>query len=209
MQFLAHRGLWRAPPEKNTQAAFLRAWEGGYGIETDVRDLVGTTVISHDPPDSTAMALKDFLLARATHGPKTPLALNIKADGLAVDVQRLITLAGTSNFFVFDMSVPDTLHYLRAGMPVFVRLSEYEPQSSLLARAAGVWLDAFETDWWEADILRDLTAHGKRVAIVSPELHRRPHEEVWRKIMDVDAAMKESLLLCTDFPDEAARFFGG
>jgi hypothetical protein len=99
-----------------------------------VRDLLGTSVISHDPPDNTAMTLMDFLLAHAAHGPATPQALNIKADGLAADIRRLIQLADTNSFFVFDMSVPDTLHYFRAGLPVFVRLSEYEPRSALFRR---------------------------------------------------------------------------
>jgi hypothetical protein len=209
MQFLAHRGQWQAPAEKNTRAAFLRAWEHGYGIETDVRDRLGTSVIAHDPPDDAAMTLLDFLRDRASHAPKTPLALNIKADGLAADLRRLVATADSGDLFVFDMSVPDTLHYLRAGLPVFVRLSEYEPQSVLLDRAAGVWLDAFESDWWEADMLRGLTGRGKQVAIVSPELHRRPHEAVWQKIGSVEPAVMDRLLLCTDFPDLAERFFAG
>jgi glycerophosphoryl diester phosphodiesterase len=208
MQFLAHRGYWRTPPEKNNGAAFERAWKSGYGIETDVRDLLGTPVISHDPPDNTAMPLMDFLRARAAHGPETPLALNIKADGLAADVHRLAGPADAKHVFVFDMSVPDTLHYLRAGLPVFVRLSEYEPQTALLDRAAGVWLDAFESDWWGPDLLRTLAARGKRVAIVSPELHRRPHEALWRMLKETGMAAKDDLLLCTDFPQDAERFFG-
>jgi len=207
MQFLAHRGHWQTPPEKNTRAAFLRAWKGGYGIETDVRDRLGAPVIAHDPPDESATGLLDFLRARIAHGRDTPLALNIKADGLTADVQRLAELADAKHFFVFDMSVPDMLHYLRAGIPVFVRLSEYEPQSVLLDRATGVWLDAFESEWWGPDTLRELTARDKRVAIVSPELHRRPHQTVWRTIKDAEPAVKEKILLCTDFPDAAGQFF--
>ena len=70
-----------------------------------------------------------------------------------------------------------------------------------------MWLDAFESDWWGLDVLRDLAARGKCVAIVSPELHRRPYEAVWQAIRDAEAAVKEKLLLCTDFPDMAERFF--
>lgn len=209
MQFLAHRGHWLQPTEKNTPDAFTRAWLGRFGIETDVRDRLGSTVIAHDPPDENATGLLEFLQARAVHGPDTPLALNIKSDGLAQDVRRLADLTDAKQVFVFDMSVPDTLHYLRAGIKVFVRLSEYEPQSLLLEQAAGVWLDAFESDWWSMEMLDGLTRRGKSVAIVSPELHGRPHDAVWRRIRGAEAAVKDRLLLCTDFPAEADRFFNG
>jgi hypothetical protein len=209
MQFLAHRGHWLNPPEKNTRAAFERAWSGRFGIETDVRDRLGMAVIAHDPPDEAAMGLLDFLRMRAVHGAQTPLALNIKADGLAGEVRRLAALSDTRHYFVFDMSVPDTLPYLQAGVPVYVRLSEYEPQSPLLERAAGVWLDAFESDWWGLDLLRGLAGRGNSVAIVSPELHRRPHQTVWQAIGDAEPSVKDRLLLCTDFPDAAERFFAG
>jgi glycerophosphoryl diester phosphodiesterase len=209
MQFLAHRGVWRAPSEQNTNVAFQRAWTGRFGVETDVRDLSGKAVISHDPPRNDAQGLEEFLLARTAHSPETPLALNIKADGLAAEIKRLVELSTSRNFFVFDMSVPDTLHYFRAELPVFVRLSEYEPQSSLVERAVGIWLDAFETEWWGLDTMRQLTARGKQVAIVSPELHRRPHEAVWQLIESAEATVKDKILLCTDFPDAAERFFAG
>ena len=64
------------------------------------------------------------------------------------------------------MSVPDSLHYLRAGLPVFVRLSEYEPETALLHHAAGVWLDAFEGEWWTLDQCDPSSRGGKSVAIV-------------------------------------------
>lgn len=207
MQFLAHRGHWLQPTEKNTPDAFTRAWINRYGIETDVRDRLGVSVIAHDPPDEKSTGLLEFLRARALHGPDTPLALNIKADGLAQDVRRLAQLTDAKRLFVFDMSVPDTLHYLRGGLRVFVRLSEYEPQSLLLDQAAGVWLDAFNSDWWGMDMLRSLTSRGKTVAIVSPELHGRTHDPVWRRIYGAEAAVKDRLLLCTDFPDRAERAF--
>ena len=41
MIILAHRGLWRDKPERNTRNAFQLAFEGGYGVETDVRDQDG------------------------------------------------------------------------------------------------------------------------------------------------------------------------
>jgi len=166
MKFLAHRGHWLTQNEKNTFAAFERAWSGSFGIETDLRDLAGNVVVSHDPPTEGAIEFERLLQARIAWGPETPLALNIKADGLHTLIADLIERYRVKDYFVFDMSVPDTLHYLRAGMPVLLRLSEYEPGTSLLDRAAGVWLDAFEDEWWSLDMLRSFHAQRKTIAIV-------------------------------------------
>jgi hypothetical protein len=208
MKILAHRGHWLEPKEKNGFAAFERAWSGAHGIETDLRDLDGDIVVSHDPPEHGACTFASFLQAYTERGRGTPLALNIKADGLQRAVAGSLAKHHVQNFFVFDMSVPDSLHYLRAGMPVFLRLSEYEPQTPLLDRAAGVWLDAFEGEWWALDTVRALHARGKSIAIVSPELHGRPHEKLWQALLPLDADIRKQVMLCTDFPEEADRFFG-
>jgi hypothetical protein len=191
----------------NTVRAFERAWSGGYGIETDLRDLNGEVVVSHDPPKRGACTMDRFLAAYAAKGTGMPLALNIKADGLQSAIATAAGKHRVQNFFLFDMSVPDSLHYLRAGLPVFVRLSEYEPETSLLDHASGVWLDAFESEWWTLDVVRSLQARGKTVAIVSPELHRRPHETLWRTLKGLEAETRQELMLCTDFPDAASEAF--
>jgi glycerophosphoryl diester phosphodiesterase len=207
MKILAHRGYWREPLEKNSFAAFERAWSGAYGIETDLRDLDGDIVVSHDPPQRGVFGFESLLKTYTAKGNETPLALNIKADGLQSAVAQLLARYQVKNFFVFDMSVPDSLHYLRAGLPVFLRLSEYEPRTALIDRAAGVWLDAFERDWWTLDTVRALHAQGKSVAIVSPELHGRPYEGQWQSLRLLDTDIRNALMLCTDFPEEADRFF--
>jgi hypothetical protein len=124
-------------------------------------------------------------------------------------VAKAVARYRVENYFVFDMSVPDSLHYLRAGVPVFVRLSEYEGDSSLLGRAAGVWLDSFEGEWWTLDTVRSLHAQGKTVAIVSPELHKRPHEALWQTLKGLERDIWDKLMLCTDFPDAASETFAG
>ena len=207
MKFLAHRGHWLERLETNSLAAFERAWAGGHGIETDLRDLNGEIVVSHDPPERGARTLDQFFSAYAEKGGGTPLALNIKSDGLQSAIAKAIDKHRVQNYFVFDMSVPDGLHYLRAGLPVFVRLSEYEPETALLDRAAGVWLDAFESEWWTLDTVRSLHSREKRIAIVSPELHRRSHEPLWRTLKGLERETRDSLMLCTDFPDAASKAF--
>lgn len=207
MKILAHRGHWREPTEKNTLAAFECAWSGGFGIETDLRDLDGTIVVSHDPPARGALTFETLLQAYAERGKQTPLALNVKADGLQEPVAKCLEKYHVENFFVFDMSVPDSLSYLRAAMPVFLRRSEYEPWTVLHDKAAGIWLDAFASAWWTPDDVRSLHVRGKQVAVVSPELHGRPHEALWSALRQLEPDTNSGLLLCTDFPNDADRFF--
>lgn len=207
MKILAHRGHWLEREEMNSFRAFERAWAGGHGIETDLRDLNGGIVISHDPPEAGVRSLEEFLAAYAARGAGTPLALNIKADGLQGVIAKTLQKSPVRNYFVFDMSVPDSLHYFRAGLPVFARLSEYERETSLVERAVGIWLDAFGSEWWTLDTVRSLHERGKVVAIVSPELHKRPHEALWRTLKALDRDERDSLMLCTDFPDAASQAF--
>jgi glycerophosphoryl diester phosphodiesterase len=207
MRILAHRGHWLTPSEKNSPAAFERAWANGHGIETDLRDRDGEIVVSHDPASASAAPFQSLLEAHAAQAPDTMLALNIKADGLQGAVSRLLAQYRVRNYFVFDMSVPDTLHYLAAGMRVFLRLSEYESETTLFDRASGVWLDGFAGEWWTLDLIRSLCARGKSVAIVSSELHGRDHQMPWRQLKTLEDEVRAKIMLCTDFPDAAEQFF--
>jgi glycerophosphoryl diester phosphodiesterase len=211
MEILAHRGLWLEPSEQNSFVAFDRALAGGYGIETDLRDLDGAIVISHDMPRRGAIGFDDFLERYANRPGRSTFALNIKADGLCNQLQSKLLRFATTSYFVFDMSIPDTLSYLRTEMPVFIRRSEFERGSKLDEQAAGFWLDAFDGRYADGSELEKLLAKGRRVAVVSPELHGRPHLEAWhgwKESLDrLGDTAQDRMLLCTDFPAEARRFF--
>ena len=45
MKIISHHGFWHIPSEKNTETAFCRSFELGFGTETDVRDSLGALVI--------------------------------------------------------------------------------------------------------------------------------------------------------------------
>jgi hypothetical protein len=200
---LSHRGYWTTPDEKNTEAAFRRSFELGFGTETDFRDLDGDIVISHDPPRAGAMRAADFLALLGDLS--LPIAVNVKADGLAAGLAEMARRAALRNWFVFDMSVPDTLEQLRVGNPVFCRLSEYEADGPLTRRAAGIWLDAFENIWYTPDLVRALLSRGQRVCVVSAELHGREPATQWAMLRDLAGA--PNLMICTDRPDEARAAF--
>lgn len=207
MKIVAHRGYWLDESEKNSPAAFERALAGGFGIETDLRDAGREVVISHDMPGGGEMTLDAFLALCARHPAGRPLALNIKADGLQAPVAAALAAHGTADAFVFDMAVPDALGYLARGLPTYTRSSEYETVPSYLDRAAGVWLDAFNGEWYEARDVEAWLAQGKAVCVVSPELHRRPHLDLWRRLRAAGLHRHAALSLCTDFPQAAKDFF--
>jgi glycerophosphoryl diester phosphodiesterase len=203
MKLLAHRGIWTDATEKNTFGALTAACTDGIGIETDVRDCDGQLVISHDMPRADALRLDTLLQAIAPrHG---TLALNIKADGLQQPLQQALRKHGIGNYFVFDMSVPDTLGYRRADMPFAARISDYERDNALLDSAQFVWLDAFESEWYSIDLVHQLLACGKHVAIVSPELHRRDPAPLWSQLCRLKG--RPGLYLCTDFITDALETF--
>jgi hypothetical protein len=206
MRLLAHRGIWSKSDEKNSLLALSVAFELGIGIETDIRDCKGTLVVSHDPPTkSGALHLEEVLDAYLKYPARPILALNIKADGLHAPLLATLRRHGIDNYFVFDMSVPDTLGYQRLQMPFAARISEYESETALSQNAQWIWLDGFHGEWFTSDSIRKWLDQGKRVAIVSPELHRRPHLQLWRQLIAISS--HPGIFLCTDFVSEAKEFF--
>lgn len=206
MQVISHRGYWKSAAEKNTTTAFARSFALGYGTETDVRDLNGELVISHDMPTQPAMPLQMYLADLQTFNRpgKLTQALNIKADGLATALAAQMK-DYDQPWFVFDMSVPDMLQHIRAGNPTFARMSEYEPFPTLLqGQIKGIWLDAFtSTAWYSASVIESLLKQGLQVCIVSPELHGRDDQaDLWAALRPINHY--DGLILCTDLPEDAS-----
>ncbi len=203
MIIISHRGYWNSAEEKNTEIAFSRSFELDFGTETDLRDSLGKLVISHDMPYGNEMSFEAFISLIGKS--EKLLAINIKADGLAIPLCNAMKHHSRENWFVFDMSIPDTRAHLAAGNPVFARMSEVEKQIPWFEQVEGVWLDSFEDEWFDDLLIKDLIEQGKRVCIVSSELHGRNHEELWGKLLPL--AKNNSLILCTDLPELARTFF--
>lgn len=205
MEIISHRGYWLEASEKNTVKAFRKSFSLGFGTETDVRDLAGKLVISHDPPTGGELTLDELLELAGAAQPT--LAINIKSDGLATAVNAAMKRHNYENWFAFDMSIPDTRAQLAAGNPTYLRISEFEGRSTLMSSASGIWLDAFESDEWRIEELRRLTSTGIKVCLVSPELHKREHRTFWQQLKDSNLHTSDLVVLCTDVPEEAVDFF--
>ena len=200
MVSLAHRGLWTARDDRNTLRAFCDAFACGLGVELDVRDLDGSLVVSHDPPSRGALPFARVVDAYRAHGRPGVLAVNVKADGPATLIGHELSAIEPERWFAFDMSVPDTLAYARAQLPFFTRHSDAEPAPAIYARAAGVWLDDFEGGFIEERLIDEHLATGKRVAVVSPELHGRDGAAAWTRWQEWSVWESPAVLLCTDDP---------
>ncbi len=207
MKILAHRGYWLNEKEKNTRLAFERAFALGFGVETDIRDYKGRLVISHDVPGAGCMALDAFLALYVKHGGKGTLALNIKADGLCSRLLPLLRRFSVTDYFVFDMSLPEQLCYSAEGFSVFARQSEYEKEPLLYGGAKGVWMDEFGRRWITARAVARHRRARKKVCLVSPELHKRPYAGAWAEFRRMDVKARGGLLLCTDLPEKAREYF--
>ena len=207
MRILAHRGIWQNREDGHSFVALTAALSGNYGIEFDVRDSNGTLVIAHDVVVGVKPPAIELVDAYFEMSSSQTLAVNIKADGIGALIADLMTQQGVKNYFCFDMSVPETLRYRRLGLRYFTRQSEYEKDPVLYQDAAGVWMDMFESDWITSD---DVSRHldcGKQVALVSPELHGRPHDLFWERLRDAGLGGQDGVMLCTDHPDSARSFF--
>ena len=207
MIILSHRGYWKSPQEKNSFQAFERSFKLNFGTETDLRDRMNELVVAHDPPDASAIYADLLFSTYAKHDNDLPLALNIKSDGLQEKTFSLIKKYQIENYFAFDMSVPDMIGYIRLGINVFTRQSDFEETPILYDRSCGVWLDSFETNWFHEDIIRSHLSNGKRVCIVSSELHKRPFEEDWSALKKMSVIGSPDVMLCTDHPELARSFF--
>ncbi|MBL4900972.1 MAG: hypothetical protein JKX76_15295 [Colwellia sp.] len=208
MIVLSHRGYWNKENEKNTILSFERSFSLDYGTETDIRDYLGNLVISHNIADKHCMYVKDMFSIYNKYSCTQPLALNIKADGLQIKLKELLEQFEISNYFVFDMSVPDGLQYLKHDLMSFTRESEYEKEPSFYDEAKGVWLDEFKGHWIDKKVIQKHIDNNKKICIVSPDLHKREYKKEWQDYKNIEKDLGiNNLMICTDYPEEAKEFF--
>jgi hypothetical protein len=208
MIVLSHRGYWKEIQEKNFAISFERSFSLGFGTETDIRDYQSELVISHDIPNRDCISIKEMFQIYNKYDNTLPLALNVKADGLQLRLKELLEEYNILNYFVFDMSVPDGLGYLKRNINVFTRESEYEREPSFYNEACGIWLDEFHDHWINKEIIEKHISNNKKVCIVSPDLHKREYEIEWHHYKEIEKELGiDNLMICTDYPQIAKEFF--
>ncbi len=206
MNIIAHRGFWEHPSEKNSLKAFRKAFENDFGVETDFRDSHGQLVISHDIPMGPDDTLLRFVELYTRRSVDAPIAINIKSDGLHHLIDDLIAQAKFRKYFVFDMTVPDMRGYLSKGISVYSRVSDQE-SPAFLNQVDGIWLDAFENELLDLELVEKYLNIGKKITFVSSELHGRDYSKLWKFIRNQNFHKNDNVSLCTDLPEIARHFF--
>ena len=208
---IAHRGWWLTKDEQNTVTAFKRAFEAGFGIETDLRycNFTSKVVISHDIVEDNdgPMTLDSVFHLYNEYNISSWLALNIKEDGLINKLNSINARPRIDNYFYFDTSLPEQINYFKKGLRVFGRSSEYEDFEYTKSISRGVWIDSFEGEFPDEESLGLLSATNYLV-FVSPELHKLSHSNYWKLLKDfIETQPSAHVMLCTDFPQTAFSYF--
>ncbi len=158
--------------------AELRTVDSAHGVELDLRDRGDRLILVHDPFSDG----EDFsdLLKQYHHG---TMILNIKSERIEHRVLEEIRRAGTvQDYFFLDSSFPMIRLLVKEGeRRIAVRFSEYEPIEGVLALAGQidwVWVDCFTCNPLDDDSYRRIKAAGFKLCAVSPELQKRPVEEI-------------------------------
>lgn len=210
MDILAHRGFWRTIDERNSIDAMKAAFEHGFGIETDIRDYCGKLVISHNIANENSILAEDVFRLYNSLNAKGKLALNIKADGIQGLLRDCLNKYNIENYFVFDMSIPEQVVYQKDGFVFYSRQSDVEKQCVQYNEASGIWMDGFfDVDWITKEAIENHLKLNKNVCIVSPELHGKNHNDLWRTLKECEIYSNVRVSLCTDRPDEAKEYFYG
>ena len=209
MNILSHRGYWLNSDEKNTYASFKRSFQTGFGSEIDIRDYKSRLVVSHDIPTENSLSLETLLklYKEFSHSPLT-LAFNIKSDGIEGLLESLLRTFQISNCFVFDMSIPTAFRfYHQHNISFATRHSDIEKEPILYEEASWVWMDELEKRWIDNSMIEKHVRNGKKIGLVSPELHGRVHITAWNEYKNLPNDISEQVFICTDFPKEANEFF--
>lgn len=205
MKIIAHRGLWSHRSEGNTMASFEAAFKKGYGIETDVRDYNGELIVSHNVAKEKTFLFEDVLKLYKDLNCTSLIAINIKADGIQKMLGDLLNKYAISNYFVFDMSIPEQVVYHKMDFKVATRMSEYERGPVLSRKSVAIWMDEWEESWINANEINKFREAGKLVSIISPEIHGRDNAQLWQELTQFKE--DDRVILCTDIPLEAEAYF--
>lgn len=209
LKILAHRGYWsKKGLRDNTKEAFLLSLENGFGFESDIRDYCEKLVISHNIANAFSIDLEEIFKLLNDYNDRFTFAINIKSDGLKYLLNSYIKKYNINNYFVFDMSIPQMFEFNEMNMNYFSRQSDIESIPYLYENAKGIWVDCFKsTEWITKDLINNHLEKEKKICLVSPELHgNSDYRNFWEKIKKFNLN-SDQLMLCTDYPDEARKFF--
>jgi hypothetical protein len=173
----------------------LEPGDSSLGIEFDVREGPGGTILVTHDPWTSGPELATFLAAHR----HTFYIVNIKCEGIEYEVLRLLKDANIENFFLLDCSFP-MIHKLslKGETRLALRFSEYEEFRRMQGRAQWVWVDVFSRIPLGPKDCDELHALGYKLCLVSPELQQQPEKlETYKQVLEGHLDM-----VCTKFPEK-------
>ena len=171
------------------------------GVEIDIRSLGSKLILQHEPYIK-GQVIEEWL---DLYKHKI-LILNVKEEGLAKKLIKLMEEYSISDYFFLDQSFPFLVKTAKEGeRRSAVRVSEYENIQNAMKLSGmidWVWLDCFSkfpVNNQEVDILRD--KGNFKICLVSPELQNKTREDtiIYRKNIKAKGIKVDAV--CTKYPE--------
>jgi len=199
MQILAHRIL---KPSKEYEA-----------VEIDVQvDEGGAPVVWHD---CTNLLIGKTLHTYMEQSAARSIFVDIKQNLPVEQLRNIVDVVGDRLLGLFDVPFPSAYFARKEGLPIYARLSEYEPVNRLFD---SFWVDplAAQTFSTHAHLITSTDPHHKLV-VACPSLHGHHLEysrDVWRTFKRLNESTGRRqwgniLGMVTKFPLEARSFLNG
>jgi len=167
------------------------------GVEIDLRLVNGELTLAHDA-NMQGDLFSDWLKLYA----HKLLVLNVKEDGLEDLILEEIDRVGVSDYFFLDQPMPTLVKSISKGLPVALRVSEYETcVAAASLNPKWLWLDSFTGNWSPLGEAISLAAQlGIKTCLVSPELQGRdPAREIPIIIGELFGALPSAV--CTKYSE--------
>ncbi len=155
-----------------------------YGIEVDIRNLENELILAHDPFDSSYELFKNFLIFYKHKF----IILNIKTEGIELEVLKLIKKYNITNYFFLDcsMSIINKLINFNENN-IAIRFSDLESIETVLKftnKIKYVWIDSFESLSLNYSIFQKIKKSNFIICLVSPELQNQPEKiEIYKNYL--------------------------
>ena len=171
------------------------------GLEFDLHAYGNQIVVSHDA-FCNGIKFCDFISIVKDRF----LAINIKEEGIEERVFDILSKEMCTNFFLFDVSVPQIFRLGKRYSKHFAfRLSQIEQINYKFCReyADFIWIDTFDGSFWlNKDLILELKNLSFKLCFVSPELHKPPLGDfkIFNKKLDsYNCLLDNNDMVCTKY----------
>lgn len=173
-----------------------------FGVEFDVRDYGNSLILSHDPHHTTidSDAFEDYVCRLGDR----PIIVNIKSERIEIQIVRILEQYDVQNYVFLDSSLP-MIYLLNKKYncnKIAARYSELEPVEYcylLQDLITWIWIDCLTRLPLTMSVFNNLKKLDKKLCLVSPDLHGRPHEiQTYREILLAESMIPDAICCKAD-----------